>query len=72
MRDYGAKKGTLHCVGCVGRGGSRRDRSCEGVLSSIDDLNSLAILLAHFIRSLLNPSVGLAVSVAPDLMSNLG
>ena len=56
MRDCGAEKGTLPCVGCVGRGGSRPDRSCEGVLNSIDKFTSLAVLPAHFLRSLINPT----------------
>ena len=56
LRDCGAEKGTLPCVGCVGRGGSSPDRACEGVLSSVDDLTSLAVLPAHFLRILINPT----------------
>ena len=62
MRDCGAEKGTLPCVGCVDSGEARPDRSCEGILSSVDELTSLAVLPAHCLRSLINPSVGLVVS----------
>ena len=55
-------KGILSCVGCVGIVEAKLDRSCEGVLSSVDELTSLAVLLTHCLSSLINPSVGLDVS----------
>ena len=64
MRDYGAEKGTLPYVGCVGRRGSRPDRSCEGVLSSVDELTSLAVIPSHYLRSLINPNGEMAWLVA--------
>ena len=54
--DYGAEKGTLPCVGCVGSRETRPDRSFEGVLSYVDELNSLAVLPAHFLRGMINPT----------------
>ena len=62
LRDCGAEKWTLLFVGCVGSEESRPDRSCEGVLSSVDELTGLAILPVHCLRSLINPYVGLVVS----------
>ena len=56
LRDRGSEKGTLPCVRCVGSGEARIDRSCEGVLSSIDELTRLAVLPTHFLRSLINPT----------------
>ena len=64
MRDYGAEKGTLPCVGCVGIGKSKIDRSCESVLISVDELTSLAVLHAHCLRSLINPTGKMAWLVA--------
>ena len=49
MKDCGAEQGTLPFVGYEGSGGARLDRSCEGVLSYVDELTSLAVLLAHFL-----------------------
>ena len=59
-RDCGAEKGTLPYVGCVGSGEAMLDRSCEGVLSSIDELTSLAVLPAHCLRNLINPTRNMA------------
>ena len=56
MRDCEEEKGTLPSVGCVGSGESRLDRSCEGVLSSIDELTSLAVLPSHCLRILISPT----------------
>ena len=64
MRDYGAEKGTLPFVGCVGSREAMPDRSCEGVLSSVDELISLAILLSHCLGSLINPTGKMAWPVA--------
>ena len=64
MRDRGAEKGTLPCVGCVGSGGARLDRSCEGVLSSVYELTSLAVLLAHCLGRLINLAGKMAWLVA--------
>ena len=55
-RNYGPEKGTLPYVGCVGSGEYRLDRSCEGVLSSVDELTSLAILPTDCLGSLINPT----------------
>ena len=64
MRDCGAEKGTLPCVGCVGSGEARPDRSCEGVLSSVDELTILAVLPAHCLGSLINPTRKMAWMMA--------
>ena len=64
MRDCGAEKGTLPCVGCVGRGGSRPYKSCEAVLSSVDELTILAVLPTHLLRGLINPTGKMAWMVA--------
>ena len=64
LRDYGAEKGTLPCVGCVGSGESRPDRSCEGFLSSVDEFTSLAVILSHCLRSLINLTGKMAWLVA--------
>ena len=56
LRDCGAEKGTLPCVRCVGSGESRPDRSCKGVHSFVDEITSLAVLPANFLRSLINPT----------------
>ena len=53
---------TLSCVGCVGSGEAKTDRSCEGVISFVDELTSLTVLPSHFLIILINPYVGLAVS----------
>ena len=55
--DCGGEKGILPCVGCVDNGEARIDRSCEGVLSSVDYLTRLAILPFHCLNSLINPKV---------------
>ena len=57
-------KGTLPYVGCVGSGEARLDRSCEGVLSSVDELTILAVLPAHFLGSLINPTGKMAWLIA--------
>ena len=57
MRDCGAEKGTLPCVGCVGNVDARLDRSCEGVLSSVDELTSLLVLPVHYLSILINPKI---------------
>ena len=62
--DCGAKKGTLPCVGCVGSGEARIDRSCECVLSSIDELTSLEVLPSHCLRIPINPTGKMAWLVA--------
>ena len=64
MRDCRAEKGTLPCVGCVGSGEARPDRSYEGALSSIEELANLAILLAHCLRSMINLTGKMAWLVA--------
>ena len=51
-RDCGAKKGTLPCVGCVGNVDDKPYISCEGFLSSVDELTALAILPVHYLSSL--------------------
>ena len=38
---------------CVGNVDARVDRSCEGVLSSVDELTSLAVLPVHCLNSLI-------------------
>ena len=57
MRDCGAEKGTLPCVGYVGSGEARTYRSCEGVLSCIDELTSLEIIPVDCLSSLINPKI---------------
>ena len=47
----------LPCVGCVGIVDVRPDRSCEDVLSSVNELTSLAILPVHYLSSLINPKI---------------
>ena len=64
MRDCGVEKGTLPCVGGVGIREAMPDRSCEGVLSSIDELTILAVLPSHFLGSLINPTGKMAWLVA--------
>ena len=56
--------GTLHCVGHVDSGEARPDRSCEGVISSVDELTSLVVLPSHYLRSLINPTGRMAWLVA--------
>ena len=55
LRNCVAEKEMLPCVGCVGNGDARPNRYCEGVLSSVDELTSLAVLLANYLRILINP-----------------
>ena len=52
------EKGTLPCVGCVDHVVAGPDRSCEGVLSSVYELTSLAVLPVHCLRSLTNQLQG--------------
>ena len=56
LRDCGAEKGALPCVGCVGSGEARIDGSYEGVLISVDEITSLVVLPTHFLRILINPT----------------
>ena len=59
-REGGAEKGILPCVGCVGSGEARLDRSCEGVLGFVDELTSLAVLPTHSLGSLIKPTGNMA------------
>ena len=59
-RDCQVDKGTLPCVGCVGNMDAFPNRSYEGVLSSMDELTSLAVLSVHCLSSPINPKNRLA------------